>query len=86
MDLKLHYRSHTNEKTYQCTFPQCLKIFKTPAARSSHMEIHSNIEYECTDCRAIFKQRALLQRHLKKVKCKGTHTAKASQIKLENFV
>jgi KRAB domain-containing zinc finger protein len=40
MDLKLHHRKHTNEKTYQCSFPNCLKIFKTPAARSSHMEIH----------------------------------------------
>lgn len=66
MDRKLHYRKHTNEKSYQCSFPNCLKIFKTPAARSSHLEIHSNIEYECTDCKAIFKQRALLQRHLKK--------------------
>lgn len=67
MDRKLHYRKHTNEKSYQCSFPHCMKIFKTPAARSSHLEIHSNIEYECTDCKAIFKQRALLQRHLKKV-------------------
>ncbi|KAG5672395.1 hypothetical protein PVAND_002526 [Polypedilum vanderplanki] len=78
MDLKLHYRSHTNIKTYNCTFPNCQKIFKTPAARSSHMEIHSNIEYECTDCKTIFKQRALLQRHLKKVKCKGIHATTKS--------
>lgn len=76
MDLKLHYRAHTNEKTYQCTFPNCFKIFKTPAARSSHMEVHSSTEYECVDCKQIFKQRALLQRHLKKVKCKGSHAAK----------
>lgn len=40
------------------------------------MEIHSFIEYECTDCKAIFKQRALLQRHLKNMKCKGTHLTK----------
>ncbi|CAG9808265.1 unnamed protein product [Chironomus riparius] len=76
MDLRLHYRCHTNEKTYNCSFPNCLKVFKTPAARSSHMEIHSFIEYECTDCKAIFKQRALLQRHLKNMKCKGTHLTK----------
>lgn len=76
MDRKLHYRKHTNEKSYQCSFPHCLKIFKTPAARSSHLEIHSNIEYECTDCKSIFKQRALLQRHLKKVCSKRVKSKK----------
>lgn len=69
MDLRLHQTSHTNQKAYLCSYPECNKAFKTPAARSSHMETHGNVSYACSICSAIFKQRALLQRHIKKGFC-----------------
>lgn len=69
MDLKLHRTAHTNQKSYACSYPECSKTFKTPAARSSHMETHSNVTYNCLSCNSRFKQRALLQRHLKKGLC-----------------
>lgn len=71
MDLKLHRTSHTNQKSYACSYPDCNKAFKTPAARSSHMETHSNVSYACSFCSASFRQRALLQRHVRKGCCKG---------------
>ncbi|CRL07784.1 CLUMA_CG020738, isoform A [Clunio marinus] len=71
MDLKLHRLSHTNQKPYVCSYPECNKAFKTPTARSSHMETHSNISFSCSLCSATFRQRNLLQRHLKKGSCKG---------------
>lgn len=77
MDLKLHTRVHTNEKTYQCKFTNCFKVFKTPSARTAHVEIHSEIKYECSACKAIFKQRNLLQKHLKKGLCKVSRKQKS---------
>lgn len=70
MDLKLHKTSHTNQKPYRCSYPDCDKAFKTPAARSSHMETHSNIRFDCPTCSASFRQRTLYQRHLKKSNCR----------------
>lgn len=70
MDLKLHRTAHTNQKSYACSYPHCSKAFKTPAARSSHMETHSNVSYSCSFCPSSFKQRALLQRHLRKGFCR----------------
>jgi uncharacterized C2H2 Zn-finger protein len=79
MDLRLHLTSHTNQKAYQCSYPDCNKAFKTPAARSSHMETHGNISYACSLCSASFRQRALLQRHIKKGYCKGNQAKESSK-------
>lgn len=84
MDLKLHQTSHTNKKSYACSYPECHKAFKTPAARSSHMETHSNVNFSCSFCPSSFRQRALLQRHLRKGFCKGQRESK-SQIILEEI-
>lgn len=75
MDLKLHRTAHTNQKSYACSYPECSKAFKTPAARSSHMETHSNVTYACSFCPSSFKQRALLQRHLRKGFCRRSPKA-----------
>lgn len=69
MDLKLHQASHSNVKNYNCSYPNCNKAFKTPAARSSHMETHSNVSYACSFCSMNFRQRVLLQRHIRKEIC-----------------
>lgn len=66
MDLKLHVvGAHTNDRLYQCTFRDCDKSFKTSAARSSHMELHSNVSLKCTFCDSVFKKRVILARHIK---------------------
>lgn len=70
MEVKLHRTAHTNHKSYACSYPQCSKAFKTPAARSSHMETHSNTSYSCSFCTSSFRQRALLQRHVRKGFCR----------------
>lgn len=70
MDLKLHNASHTHLKAYRCSYFHCDKAFKTPASRSSHMETHSNIKFDCPSCSASFRQRTLYQRHLKKSNCR----------------
>lgn len=69
MELKLHRTTHTNQKFYACSYPHCSKAFKTPTARSSHMETHGNISYSCSFCTSSFRQRALLQRHVRKGFC-----------------
>lgn len=66
MDLKLHVvGTHTNDRMYQCTFGDCDKSFKTSAARSSHIELHSNVSLKCTLCDGVFKKRVVLARHIK---------------------
>lgn len=82
MDLKLHQTAHTNQKSYACSYPGCHKAFKTPAARSSHLETHSNVIFACTFCPSSFKQRALLQRHIRKGYCKGQNSK--SQVVVED--
>lgn len=66
MDLKLHMiGSHTNDRIYACTFPGCKKTFKTSAARSSHLETHSDVTLKCSSCDSVFKKRSVLARHVK---------------------
>lgn len=66
MDLKLHViNSHTNSRLYACTYQGCEKSFKTSAARSSHLETHSNVTLKCPSCEAVFKKRSVLARHVK---------------------
>lgn len=79
MDLKLHRTCHTNERMYGCSYPDCNKAFKTPAARSSHMETHGNTKYDCSFCTSSFRQRALLQRHIRKGFCKGAEKGNSSK-------
>lgn len=79
MDLKLHRTSHTNERMYACSYPDCIKAFKTPAARSSHMETHGTTKFSCNFCSSSFRQRALLQRHLRKGFCKAAEKGDASK-------
>ena len=85
MDLKLHRTSHSNLKSYVCSYPECSKAFKTPAARSSHMETHSNVTYTCSYCPSNFKKRALLQRHLRKGFCKGLRNSVKPQESLDEI-
>lgn len=66
MDLKLHViGSHTNNRLYACTFQGCEKTFKTSAARSSHLETHSDVTLKCSTCDSVFKKRSVLARHVK---------------------
>lgn len=85
MELKLHRTTHTNQKSYACSYPQCSKAFKTPAARSSHMEMHSNVSYSCTFCSSSFRQRALLQRHARKGFCRKSSKDRAKN-EVENII
>ena len=85
MELKLHRTAHTNQKSYFCSYPQCDKAFKTPAARSSHMEVHSNVSHMCSFCSSSFRQRALLQRHTRKGFCRRSPKQRAKN-QFENII
>ena len=66
MDLKLHVLGrHTATRNFSCTF--CDKTFKNSAARSSHMETHSEANLKCVFCSAMFKKRIVLARHMKTI-------------------
>lgn len=61
-DLKIHQNIHTQSRPYWCSI--CTKTFKTPGARSSHMESHSD-GLSCEICGQKLANRTLYQRHKK---------------------
>ena len=62
-DLKIHVRSHTNDRPYPC--PHCDKAYKTSSARASHVESHMESTHACEVCNLKFRRRILYQRHMK---------------------
>jgi len=44
--LKLHYRSHTQERPFYCNFPDCYKAFNT-IYRYTHTHTHTTVLQSC---------------------------------------
>lgn len=60
-----HYRVHTNEKPFICTFRSCDKAFKAHGHLKDHMKKHFNIRpYVCMICFQKFSRNSTLKMHL----------------------
>lgn len=61
--LRYHRLVHIQERPSQCTV--CPKSFKDKSHLKKHMETHSDIKYECPDCRRLFNTKRSLLSHTK---------------------
>jgi len=69
-DFNKHYRTHTNEKPYQCRAnPQCKKRFGDASTRVRHERVHDMKRYECRHCKFLYTRKDNRDRH--EIKCNG---------------
>lgn len=71
-----HTRTHTNERPFSCSHPNCGKRFKQKSVLNDHMSIHIKIRkdnlfvnkgkhhFECPECKKSFKSGRLRRRHV----------------------
>lgn len=69
-DFNKHYRTHTNEKPYQCRAdPKCGKRFGDASTRVRHERVHDMKRYECRHCKFLYTRKDNRDRH--EIKCNG---------------
>lgn len=73
-EMKIHMRSHTKDKPYTCTFPNCHKTFRTNSHRSAHMDVHNTKKsFQCKVCLVMFQTRGARRIH-EKTHASGANT------------
>ena len=64
--LEAHTNVHT-EKGYECTYPKCHRIYKSPAKYKRHLKKHSSSRpsSKCSVCDQSFEEKKYLDEHMK---------------------
>lgn len=64
-DMERHIRTHTNERTFNCTKADCGKSFKLKDTRDRHEATHERKTFTCTNCSSNYKSHKTLQNHMR---------------------